>query len=119
MLIGVNEHLPVTILEGNHRLTAALLASEEIALSRFRIACGLSPRMTENCWYDTNLPNLWRYAKNRFRNIVDKEADVNRLLAAAAGDGGSAAAAVLQRAMAQSVRHSAALTQTTAASESK
>ncbi|MBI2679080.1 MAG: hypothetical protein HYX28_09890 [Candidatus Koribacter versatilis] len=80
MLIGVDESRPMTILEGNHRLTAAMLASEELALSCFRIVCGLSPRMAESCWYETNLPNLWRYAKNRFRNIVDKEADVDRVL---------------------------------------
>src|SRR5438105_3756560 len=55
MLIGVDENQPVTILEGNHRLTAAMLASEELARTRFRIVCGLSPRMTESCWYETNL----------------------------------------------------------------
>ena len=80
MLIGIDEAQPFTILEGNHRLTAALLVSDELARSRFRVVCGLSPRMTESCWYDTNLPNLWRYAKNRFRNLVDREADVERVL---------------------------------------
>jgi hypothetical protein len=84
MLIGIDESKPLTILEGNHRLTAALLASPELVRARFRIVCGFSPRMNESCWYETNLPNLWRYAKNRFRNIVDKEADVNRVLAATA-----------------------------------
>lgn len=82
VLIGIDEAQPLTILEGNHRLTAALLASPELA-RRFRVVCGFSPRMNESCWYETNLANLWRYAKNRFRNIVDKEADVNRVLAAA------------------------------------
>lgn len=85
MLIGIDEEQPLTILEGNHRLTAALLASPELARARFRVVCGFSPRMTESCWYETNLSNLWRYACNRFRNIVDKEADVNRVLAATAG----------------------------------
>src|SRR4051812_8991400 len=80
MLIGIDETLPFTILEGNHRMTAALLLSEDVACSNFRVLCGLSPRMTESCWYDTNLPNLWRYAKNRVRNFVDREADVERVL---------------------------------------
>ena len=79
LLIGVNEELPLTILEGNHRLTAALLASPQLAHERFRILCGFSPRMYESCWYETNLPNLWRYAKNRLRNFYDREADLSRV----------------------------------------
>jgi len=81
LLIGIDETQPVLILEGNHRLTAALLVSEEHARTRFRVVCGLSPRMAENCWYATNIPNLWRYAKNRLRNLVDREADVERVVA--------------------------------------
>ena len=84
VLIGVDEAQPLTILEGNHRLTAALLTSPELARTRFRLVCGFSPRMHECCWYETNLATLWRYAKNRFRNLVDKEADVSRVLAATA-----------------------------------
>jgi hypothetical protein len=81
LLIGVEEGLPFTILEGNHRLTAALLADGTLVQSRFRVLCGLSPRMHESCWYETNLPNLWRYAKNRMRNLLyDKDADVERAL---------------------------------------
>jgi hypothetical protein len=77
MLIGVDEQHPLTILEGNHRLTAALLASPALLEQRFQIFCGFSPRMGESCWYETNLPNLWRYAKNRARNFnYDREADV-------------------------------------------
>jgi hypothetical protein len=81
MLIGIDEQQPMTILEGNHRLTAALLNSEQMACTCFRVVCGFSPRMAESCWYDTNLSTLWHYAKNRFRNLVDKEADVYRVLA--------------------------------------
>jgi hypothetical protein len=77
MLIGIDEAHPLTILEGNHRLTAALLASPTLLQQRFTIFCGLSPRMAESCWYQTNLSNLWRYAKNRARNFMyDKDADV-------------------------------------------
>jgi hypothetical protein len=77
MLIGIDDQHPLTILEGNHRLTAALLASPALLQQRFRIYCGLSPRMSESCWYETNLANLWRYAKNRARNFgYDRDADV-------------------------------------------
>lgn len=77
MLIGIDDEHPYTILEGNHRLTAALLASPALLQQRFKIFCGMSPRMAESCWYETNLQNLWRYAKNRARNFTyDKDADV-------------------------------------------
>jgi hypothetical protein len=81
VLIGIDDSLPVTILEGNHRLTAALLASPEILRTRFRVFCGLSPHMDESCWYQTNFSNLWRYAKNRARNLFyDRDADVERVM---------------------------------------
>jgi hypothetical protein len=81
LLIGVDENQPFTILEGNHRLTAALLADGELLHNHFRVLCGFSARMPESCWYETKLANLWRYAKNRVRNLVyDKDADVERAL---------------------------------------
>ena len=81
LLIGLDDTRPVTILEGNHRLTAAVLASPGILRSRFQVFCGLSPRMSESCWYQTNVSNLWRYAKNRARNFFyDRDADVERLM---------------------------------------
>ena len=83
LLIGINERQPLTILEGNHRVVAALLASSDVLLSQFRVLCGFSPRMSESCWYDTNLSTLWRYFKHRLRNLVDREADVELVLAAA------------------------------------
>lgn len=83
ILIGVDESHPMTILEGNHRLTAACLASPELLQQRFRMLVGFSPHMIESCWYETNLPNLWRYAKNRLRNLYDKEADIDGVVAAA------------------------------------
>lgn len=79
LLIGVDERQPVTILEGNHRAVAALLASPDVLFSQFRMLCGFSPRMHESCWYDTNLSTLWRYFKHRLRNFVDREADVDRV----------------------------------------
>jgi hypothetical protein len=81
LLIGLDDLQPVTILEGNHRLTAALLSSGDILQSRFTVFCGCSPHMSECCWYQTNLGNLWRYAQNRARNLFyDRDADVERLM---------------------------------------
>ena len=82
LLIGVDEELPLTILEGNHRLAAAMLVSPQLVHTGFRMICGLSPRMYESCWYDTNIPTLWTYVKNRLNNLVDKEANIDRALAA-------------------------------------
>jgi O-antigen/teichoic acid export membrane protein len=63
ILIGVSETEPVTVLDGNHRLVAALLSNPR-RLERLKFFCGLSPRMSECCWYTTNLPNLVRYGRN-------------------------------------------------------
>ncbi|HKR30970.1 MAG TPA: hypothetical protein VJT08_10845, partial [Terriglobales bacterium] len=43
LLIGVDEEQPLTILEGNHRLAAAMLVSPHLVHTGFRIICGLSP----------------------------------------------------------------------------
>jgi hypothetical protein len=64
LLIGIDEHSPLTVIEGNHRMVAAMLVSPEAVCRRFRLYCGFSPRMTECCWYQTDLSTLWRYAKN-------------------------------------------------------
>jgi len=63
ILIGTSESEPLTVVDGNHRLTGALLHSKA-AVGQLRFICGLSPRMTECCWYRTNLITLFRYAKN-------------------------------------------------------
>ncbi|PSH04856.1 MAG: hypothetical protein CXZ00_05690 [Acidobacteria bacterium] len=81
LLIGVDEEKPLTILEGNHRLTAALLAGPAMFSHHFRVFCGFSPLMNNSCWYATNLPNLWRYGQNRLRNLFyDRDADISRVL---------------------------------------
>lgn len=79
LLIGLDEHHPVTILEGNHRLAAAMLVSGETVRTRFRIMCGFSPNMTKSCWYRTNFPNLFHYALHRLSNIYDREADLRQI----------------------------------------
>ncbi len=80
ILIGVNESEPLTILDGNHRLVAAMLASP-CRLQRLRFLCGLSPRMTECCWYNTNLVTLFRYGRNLLTHATrDPEGELTRLL---------------------------------------
>ena len=64
ILITINESTPLTIIEGNHRMTAASLGSPDDVHRRFRFLCGFSPHMAECCWYQTDVSTLWRYAKN-------------------------------------------------------
>jgi O-antigen/teichoic acid export membrane protein len=81
LLIGVSDTEPLTILDGNHRIASAMLVDPSTVLERYRFLCGFSPRMTECCWYQTNLTTLFRYAKNLVRHMpYDPEADVGRLL---------------------------------------
>jgi hypothetical protein len=80
LLIGLNESQPFTILDGNHRLVSAILTSPE-TVPRFRFFCGLSPRMTECCWYRTNVATLFRYGTNRLAHVVhNPTAELARLL---------------------------------------
>jgi len=80
LLIGLNESEPFTVLDGNHRLVAAILKSPETVL-RFRFLCGLSPKMTECCWYRTNVATLFRYGTNLLTHVVhDPAAELARLL---------------------------------------
>jgi hypothetical protein len=71
VLIGVSENEPLTVLDGNHRLTAAILANPS-GLKKLRFICGLSPRMSECCWYNSNLSTLFRYGRNAILNAVRK-----------------------------------------------
>jgi hypothetical protein len=61
LLIGVDEKEPLTIIDGNHRFVAAVLAGR---MHQLRFLCGLSPKMRSCCWYKTNLRTLARYAAN-------------------------------------------------------
>ena len=80
LLIGLNESEPLTVLDGNHRLVAATLTSTA-AMQKLRFLCGLSPKMTECCWYETNLATLCRYGANRLTNLIhDPQAELDRLL---------------------------------------
>jgi O-antigen/teichoic acid export membrane protein/anti-anti-sigma regulatory factor len=79
ILIGVDANTPLTVLDGNHRLAAAMLTTPN-SLKKLRFFCGFSPRMTECCWYNTNLLTLFRYGRNvlarTFHNPVTALANV-------------------------------------------
>lgn len=80
ILIGVSENEPLTVLDGNHRLVAALLSSQS-TVGRLRFVCGLSPRMTQCCWYNTNIVTLIRYGRNVLTNTVrNPGAELARLM---------------------------------------
>jgi O-antigen/teichoic acid export membrane protein len=79
LLIGVNETGPLTILDGNHRMAAAMLGDSTSVLEQFRFICGFSPQMTRCCWYATNVNTLLRYFKNLVRYFTyDPESDIDR-----------------------------------------
>ncbi|MGH9607759.1 MAG: lipopolysaccharide biosynthesis protein [Terracidiphilus sp.] len=80
ILIGVNEYEPLTVLDGNHRLVAAMVATP-CGISKLRFMCGLSPRMTKCCWYNTNVATLFQYGKNMLvRAVRHPEAELARVL---------------------------------------
>lgn len=79
ILIGLDEERPITIIEGNHRMTAGMLSSPETLHKRFRVFLGMSERMSEVCWYNGTLRNILRYMRNRARHLwVDSNADLER-----------------------------------------
>jgi O-antigen/teichoic acid export membrane protein len=81
LLIGIDECSPLTIIEGNHRMVAAMLLSPHIACQRFRFLCGLSPRMAECCWYKTDISTLFHYTKNSLRYLLsDRDAALESML---------------------------------------
>jgi O-antigen/teichoic acid export membrane protein len=80
ILIGAKDDELLTILDGNHRLVAALMASPS-RVHRLRFLCGLSPRMTECCWYNTNMTTLLHYGGNLVRHVVRRpKAELARIL---------------------------------------
>ncbi len=80
ILIGVDEEETITIIEGNHRLTAAMLGAPETLPTRFRVFFGMSPRMNEVCWHYHSMSNIMRYIQNRLKHLWhDPDADLSRL----------------------------------------
>ena len=82
ILLGIDESRPVTLLEGNHRFIAALLAGGPDLLRNARMAAVFSPQMEKCCWYKTNFLTLARCLKNRIQHYWDRDTDSARLLAA-------------------------------------
>ena len=82
ILLGLDESRPVTLLEGNHRFIAALLAGGPDLLRNARMAAVFSPQMEKCCWYKTNFLTLARCLKNRIQHYWDRDTDLARLLAA-------------------------------------
>src|SRR5579864_1143977 len=85
IFLGIDEQAPVTLLEGNHRFMAALLAGGPQHLRRARMVAVFSPQMEKCCWYKTNLRTLARCLKNRIQHSWDRDTDLARLLAETAG----------------------------------
>jgi hypothetical protein len=73
LLISVDERNPITIIEGNHRMTGAALVSPLDVHLRFRFFCGFSPHMMNCCWYETDVLTLLRYAKNTLTWLFENQ----------------------------------------------
>jgi hypothetical protein len=69
LLIGVDSYHPLTIIEGNHRMMAAMLAMPEYAHRRFRFYCGFSPEMNSCCWHKTDMRSVVRFARHTIRYV--------------------------------------------------
>jgi hypothetical protein len=80
VFLGLDEHGPVTLLEGNHRFVASLLAPEKDLLAGARMVAVFSPQMEKCCWYKTSFQTLFRCLKNRIKHYWDRDPDVAALL---------------------------------------
>ena len=81
LLIGIDAQSPLTILDGNHRMAAAILSQPPADLDTFQFICGLSPTMDRCCWYRTNVNTVSRYLTNILRHLFyDPESDIGRYL---------------------------------------
>ncbi|HZU33946.1 MAG TPA: hypothetical protein VFB79_22730 [Candidatus Angelobacter sp.] len=80
VFLGIDEHGPVTLLEGNHRFIASILTPGQVKLQGARMIGVFSPNMEQCCWYKTNFQTLFRCLKNRIQHMWDRDTDLNRLL---------------------------------------
>lgn len=69
LLIGIDRYQELTIIEGNHRMAAAMLTMPESAHTRFRFYCGLSPDMNSCCWHRTDVRSVSRFLRHTVRNM--------------------------------------------------
>lgn len=80
IFLGLDEHHPVTLLEGNHRFIASLLMPERNLLASAHLVGLFSPNMEKCCWYKTDIFTLARCLKNRIQHYWDRAPDLDRLL---------------------------------------
>lgn len=85
IFLGVDERHPVTLLEGNHRFIASLLAPDRNLLAGAHTLAVFSPSMAKCCWYKTSFFTLARCLKNRIQHYWDRAPDLDRLLEQALG----------------------------------
>ena len=79
LLIGIDDTGPLTILDGNHRMAAAMLSQPSATLGRLQFICGFSPDMIRCCWYHTSVHTLMRYFTNLVRYLAyDPQAVIGR-----------------------------------------
>jgi hypothetical protein len=76
ILLGIDEHRPVTLLEGNYRFIASLLAGGQGLLKNARWLFSL-PRWKGCCSYKTNFLTLARCLKNRIQHYWDRDTDLD------------------------------------------
>jgi O-antigen/teichoic acid export membrane protein len=98
ILITIDNATPITIIEGNHRMTAAWLGVPDEVHRRFRYLCGFSPHMAECCWYQTDVSTLWRYAKNTVSYFLKHRRQIAAEISAEALDEASGAETARPRA---------------------
>jgi len=86
LLLGIDERHPFTVLEGNHRLAAALFepqrrelqhvpensSANNDVLPNFRVITGFSPLMSDCGCYDSSRQNPWRRLRRKLKYIADK-----------------------------------------------
>jgi hypothetical protein len=83
LLIGLDQFKPVSILDGNHRLIAALFASSEGFAQPFRFVVGFSDHMADCVWYNNTPSNNIRYWRRRLVNSFFRFGRVQRFPAPA------------------------------------
>lgn len=80
ILIGKSDIEPLTVLDGNHRLVAALQAGPG-RVHVLRFMCGLSHQMEQCCWYRTSFLTLVRYGWHVvIRAVRGREKEIVRMM---------------------------------------
>ncbi len=69
LMIGDYDGGSLRVIDGNHRITAALLGDPSV-LPRLPVYCGLSHAMYRCCWYATTPGTLARYAGHRLQHAL-------------------------------------------------